>query len=191
MNMCTVASEIKIFAEIDVWMLNRKMNFILVLWRETFIKVLTLALFTSYCESSLSNWYFSTGTKSFVPISVSMMTSSNIDIYRVTGHLCEEFTGPRKKASDAELWCFLWSVPEWTIEKTIVRLVIWDAIAPIMTSPSHLRIGCLYVVIYINVASIFKGAVVVICTFLSQYGCQGDMSHSDMTHWNDEWAPAF
>ena len=35
---------------------------------------------------------------------------------RVTGHLCGEFTGPRwiprTKASDAELWCFLWSAPE-------------------------------------------------------------------------------
>ena len=33
--------------------------------------------------------------------------------FRVTGHLCGEFTGPRwiprTKASDAELWCFLWS----------------------------------------------------------------------------------
>ena len=44
-----------------------------------------------------------------------MMTSSNENIFRVTGHLCGEFTGqrwiPRTKASDAELWCFLWSVP--------------------------------------------------------------------------------
>ena len=23
---------------------------------------------------------------------------------------------PRTKASDAELWCFLWSAPEWTVE---------------------------------------------------------------------------
>ena len=42
-----------------------------------------------------------------------MMTSSNGNILRVTGHLCGEFTGhrwiPRTKASDAELWCFLWS----------------------------------------------------------------------------------
>ena len=40
-----------------------------------------------------------------------MMTSSNGNIFRVTGHLCGEFTGhrwiPRTKASDAELWCFL------------------------------------------------------------------------------------
>ena len=39
-----------------------------------------------------------------------MMTSSNGNIFRVTGHLCGEFTGdrwiPRTKASEAELWCF-------------------------------------------------------------------------------------
>ena len=37
------------------------------------------------------------------------MTSSNGNIFRVTGHLCGKFTGPRwisrTKASDAELWC--------------------------------------------------------------------------------------
>ena len=46
----------------------------------------------------------------------SMMTSSNGNIFRVTDHLCGEFTGPRwiprTKASDAELWCFLWSASE-------------------------------------------------------------------------------
>ena len=40
----------------------------------------------------------------------SMMTSSNGNIFRVTGHLCGEFTGlrwiPRTKASDAELLMF-------------------------------------------------------------------------------------
>ena len=45
-----------------------------------------------------------------------MMTSSNGNIFRVTGHLCGEFTGhqwiPHTKASDTELWCFLWSLPE-------------------------------------------------------------------------------
>ena len=38
-----------------------------------------------------------------------MMTSSNGKIFRVTGHLCGEFTGPlwitHTKASDVELWC--------------------------------------------------------------------------------------
>ena len=47
---------------------------------------------------------------------VNMMTSSNGDIFRVTGHLYGELTGlwgiPRTKASDAKLWCFLWSAPE-------------------------------------------------------------------------------
>ena len=46
----------------------------------------------------------------------SMMTSSNGNIFRVTGHLCGEFIGPRwiprTKASDAELWYFLWSASE-------------------------------------------------------------------------------
>ena len=38
------------------------------------------------------------------------------------------------KASDAELWCFLWSAPEQTVEQTMETPVIWDAIALIMTS---------------------------------------------------------
>ena len=42
-----------------------------------------------------------------------MMTSSNGNIFRVTGPLWGESIGHRwillKKASDAELWCFLWS----------------------------------------------------------------------------------
>ena len=45
-----------------------------------------------------------------------IMTSSNGIIFRVTGPLCGEFTGPRwiplTKASDAELWCYLWSASE-------------------------------------------------------------------------------
>ena len=47
---------------------------------------------------------------------LTMMTSSNGNLFRVTGHLCGEFTGPRwiphTKASDAELWCLLWSASE-------------------------------------------------------------------------------
>ena len=45
-----------------------------------------------------------------------LMASSNGNFFRVTGHLCGEFTGlrwiSRTKARDAELWCFLWSAPE-------------------------------------------------------------------------------
>ena len=46
----------------------------------------------------------------------SMMTSSNANIFRVTGHLCGEIPGSpwilRTKASDAKLWCFLWFASE-------------------------------------------------------------------------------
>ena len=45
------------------------------------------------------------------------MTSSNGNIFRVTGHLRGEFLGhrwiPRTKASDAELWCFLSLICAW------------------------------------------------------------------------------
>ena len=45
-----------------------------------------------------------------------MMTSSNGSIFRDTGPLCGDFAGhrwiPLTKASDAELWCFIWSAPE-------------------------------------------------------------------------------
>ena len=61
------------------------------------------------------------------------MTSSTGNIFHVTGLLCGEFTGdrwiPLTNATDAELWGFLWSAPEWTVAQTIARLVIWDAIA--------------------------------------------------------------
>ena len=49
-----------------------------------------------------------------------MMTSSNGDIFRITGHLYGVFTIPRwiphTKASDTELWCFLWSASEWMVQ---------------------------------------------------------------------------
>ena len=52
----------------------------------------------------------------FWPVWRPMITSSDGNIFRVTGHLCGEFTGhrwiPCTKASDAELWCFLWSAPQ-------------------------------------------------------------------------------
>ena len=58
-----------------------------------------------------------------------MMTSSNGNI---TGPLWRESTGdrwiPLTKASDAELWCFLWSAPEHTVEQTIEAPMSWDCI---------------------------------------------------------------
>ena len=64
---------------------------------ETFFALL------AHCEGNLS-------------IITCMMTSSNGNIFRSTGPLWGEFNGdrwfPLIKASDAELWCFLWSTPE-------------------------------------------------------------------------------
>ena len=60
---------------------------------------------------------------------VIMMTSSNGTFFRVTDPFIGEFTGDRlipfTKASDTELWCFLWSSPEQTVEQTIETPVIW------------------------------------------------------------------
>ena len=51
------------------------------------------------------------GADQFKEDQVSMMTSSNGNIFRVTGTLCGEFTGhrwiPITKASDAERWYFV------------------------------------------------------------------------------------
>ena len=67
-----------------------------------------------------------------------MIMSSNGNIFHVTGRLWGDLTDhrwiPITKANDAELWCFLWSAPEQTVEQTIETLVIWDAIALIMMS---------------------------------------------------------
>ena len=57
---------------------------------------------------------------SLIPYCI-MMTSSNGNIFRVTGHLCGEFTSHRRwilrtKAIDVELWYFLWSVPEYSFD---------------------------------------------------------------------------
>ena len=72
----------------------------------------------------------------------SMMTSSNRNIFRVTGLLWGEFTGnrwiPLTKASKAEIWCFRRSAPQQTFEQTVKTAVIRDGIALIMKPPSCL-----------------------------------------------------
>ena len=51
---------------------------------------------------NILNWT-ETKKQTSVKFESNMMTSSNGNIFRVTGPLCGEFTGPRTKASDAEL----------------------------------------------------------------------------------------
>ena len=69
-----------------------------------------------------------------------MMTSSYWSIFRVivpfvSGTHRWSLEKSLTKASDAVLCCFLWFAPEQTFEQTTETLVIWDAIALIMTSP--------------------------------------------------------
>ena len=74
-----------------------------------------------WCKHSIVSWnvylWLSCGfARLYLVVELSMMTSSNGKIFRVTGPLCGEFTGLRwihcTKASDAELWRFLWSASE-------------------------------------------------------------------------------
>ena len=73
------------------------------LWNKYFTRV-------DFDQASMSQWIYQ-----FI-IKIIMMTSSNRNIFRVTGHLCGKFIGHqwilRTKTSDAELWCFLWPAPE-------------------------------------------------------------------------------
>ena len=48
---------------------------------------------------------------------------------------------PLTKTSDTELWYFLWSMPEQTVEQTIETSVISNAIPLIMTSLNEVMHG--------------------------------------------------
>ena len=95
------------------------------------------SLTTKYIESLSSTKHFQQYARIKRAKYMLKMTSSNGNIFRVTGLLWGEFTDPRwiprTKASDMKLWCFLWSVPEQTAEQTIEAPVIWDATVLIIT----------------------------------------------------------
>ena len=77
------------------------------------------------------------GLPTYRPL-LNMMTSSNGNIFHITGPFLGESTShrwiPLTKASDVELLCFLWSAPDQTVKQTIMMPVIWDGIALIMMS---------------------------------------------------------
>ena len=81
--------------------------------------------FCSADENQITYHWYSCSLQDRIYSRYGMMTSSNGNIFRVTGPYCWEFTGrwwiPLTKASDAELWCFLWSVPEQTVEQKMRR----------------------------------------------------------------------
>ena len=99
-------------------------------WRRTGDKPLSepmvVSLLTHNCVTRpqwVKNWWHKKMTQSTTkPCAqiVYMVTSSNGNIFRVTGLLCGEFTGhrwiPRTKVSDADRWCFLWSTSAPTVE---------------------------------------------------------------------------
>ena len=82
-------------------------------------------LFFIIMAPSWTEWHFRIYTHMFLNVVEGiclnfMMTSLNGNIIIVTGPLWGESTGYRwillTKASDAELWCFLWYTPEQTVE---------------------------------------------------------------------------
>ena len=70
-------------------------------------------------------------------IHIPMMTSSNKNIFGVTGLLWGKSTGhrwiPLTKASDVGFWCFLWCAPGRRVEQIDEMLVIWDTMMLIVS----------------------------------------------------------
>ena len=67
----------------------------------------------------MDNSYHCVANGNSIMFQFGMMTSSNGNIFRVAGLLSREFTGDQwipRKASDVQLWCFIWSAPEQAIE---------------------------------------------------------------------------
>ena len=65
-----------------------------------------------------------------------MMTSTNGNIFRITGPLCREFTGHPLNFPHKVTWSFdvFFDLHLKTVEWTFETLVIWYAIVLIMTS---------------------------------------------------------
>ena len=80
------------------------------------------------------------------------MTSSNGNIFHVTGPLCGEFTGhrwiPLTKASDTELWYFLWSAPwinGWANDREAGDFRRHRAHYDVITMLNHCRVGVYHI----------------------------------------------
>ena len=88
-----------------------------------YLKIKSFHSITCIWEGCLQNGdnIVSTSIYEYLQYTKIVMTSSNGNIFRVTGPLCGEFTGhrwiPLTKTSDAKLWCFLWSAPEQRLSK--------------------------------------------------------------------------
>ena len=141
--------EIKTFSLTNLYLKVPPAKVAAILSRPQCVKSKSMISFSSLCYITCRIWsvcwhtalprhvFMALLVLRFVVLCV-MMTSSNGNIFRVTGPLWGESTGdrwiPLTKASNAELWCLRWSVPDQTVEQTIDMPMIWDAITLIMTS---------------------------------------------------------
>ena len=77
------------------------------------IELITVPWWTNAGIGTDTPWLPYDASKLHLLDKVLMVTSSNGNIFRVTGPLWGEFTGhrwiPLTEAGGAELWCFLWS----------------------------------------------------------------------------------
>ena len=97
-------------------------------------------------------------TDGFPPQIINMMTSSNGNVFHVTGPLCGEFTGrrwiPHTKASDVELWCFLWSsINSWVNNNEAGDLIRHRAHYDVIVMKNARSITCYDVIIALNASS--------------------------------------
>ena len=105
-----------------------------------------------------------------------MMTSSNRSIYP----LCREFTGHQlsslTKASDAELWCFLWWAPEQMVDK---QLRCWWFEMPLCSFWCHGNVDCCI--------PVSDDKILPTDWFFVDFQNQiGDISHRFLYHWSQD-----
>ena len=102
-------------------------------WYSCYVYNVLLLLYPLWLKDQGIYWFHIKVTSCIYGVNAitHMMMSSNGNIVRVTSPLCGGFTGlwwiSLTKASDAELWCFLWSAPEqgggWGCEVSCVATI--------------------------------------------------------------------
>ena len=103
-------------------------NMILFLTIQNRLKIWTITLHFDICPTNLG--------QCFLSAHYDVIKWNHFPRYwSFMGGIHRSSVVPFIKASDAELWRFLWSAPEETDEPMIQMPVIWDAIALILTSP--------------------------------------------------------
>ena len=121
----------------------------------------TVFLCTTECFLSIVQSTNVTHNHKYTFRNIVMMTSLNGNIFRVTGHLCGEFTGiPHTKASHAELWCFFYlrvnkglskqsggwwfGTPSWSLwrHSNVQQKSLWDDMSVMKSRITHNSTVC-------------------------------------------------